>query len=567
VAEVFLPIVLRNRYRVIERLGAGGAGTVYKVADLFAGPSMDEGRPLALKAVFGAFTDGEAVPELLRHEFRSLSVLRHPLIARVYDFGRIPERSALQGSRGRPGYFFTRDLIEGQDLKAYCKDLDVPQICRVCQQTAEVLDVLHRSGVVHGDFKPANVIVAPDGRPHLIDFGLVRAEGHSFGSSGTTPYLAPEILHGQEEDRRADLYSLGISIYRLLTKHLPMRDASVGEIARWHRRRGPLLVSKVRQVPGELDRLVQRLTDPNPDRRFPSAAEAALALAEVAVGMGEPSSPPARRFVPPAPGRNLMAPLRSLEATARRRLLDREGGPVLLAVEGEVGAGKSTLLKELAWRLQLRGAEVLGPYLQGLRLHAWTDVSIQGVAAIVYPVWEKPTPAGGAERADPSVDTSHLHRVAVAMALILCPRCRHLLGQDDPEQQPCTHCGGVFVSREAIAPLLAELRERRGGEPLSISPYRSPARQDRNLPPPAPREGELRYLACPLCSKPMNRFPLIEGYDLVVDICVTHGIWFDAEELHAATAYIRGRGEPLPDEGEPEPAEQVSLVIDFFFKG
>jgi Zn-finger nucleic acid-binding protein len=152
------------------------------------------------------------------------------------------------------------------------------------------------------------------------------------------------------------------------------------------------------------------------------------------------------------------------------------------------------------------------------------------------------------------------------MALILCPRCRHLLGQDDPERQPCVHCGGVFVSREAIAPLLNELRERRGGEPVLVSPYRSSARQDRSSPPRAPREDELRYLACPHCSKQMNRFPLIEDYDLVVDICVTHGVWFDAEELQTATAYIRGHGDPRPGEDELEPAEQVSLLLEFFFK-
>lgn len=152
------------------------------------------------------------------------------------------------------------------------------------------------------------------------------------------------------------------------------------------------------------------------------------------------------------------------------------------------------------------------------------------------------------------------------MALILCPRCRHLLGQVDPERQPCANCGGVFVFREAIAPLLSELRERRGGEPVAISPYRSPARQDRNPTPPAPREGELRYLACPHCSKPMNRFPLIEGYGLVVDMCVAHGVWFDADELNAATAYIRATDDPGSPAGELEPEAQVSMVIDFFFK-
>jgi len=251
--------------------------------------------------------------------------------------------------------------------------------------------VLHQAGMVHGDLKPANVIVSDDGRPHLIDFGLVRHEGQSFGSSGTLPYLAPEILHGRAEDRRADLYSLGITLYRLLTNKLPRRTASVSELSSWHLRRGPLVVSALREVPPVVDRIVQRLTDPDPELRFPTAGEVALALDEVSR-----SGPrPRLHFVPPAPGASLLEPVRQLEALVRARLLPDVGGgqtaSSAVVLQGEIGAGKSTLLQELAWRCQLEEIEVLrAEFRLGDRraFGAWQELLTQvaGVTSAPHPI-------------------------------------------------------------------------------------------------------------------------------------------------------------------------------------
>ena len=387
--------VLRNRYRVLRRLGAGGGGSVYMVEELHG--SGDRPR-LALKALFTE-KGQEALLASLRQEFRVLATLRHPLIARVYDFGSLSPDSDLDGSRGRPGYFFTRDLIDGNDLETHCRGLSLAQICLTVQRTAEVLDVLHRAGMIHGDFKPANVIVGTDdGRPHLIDFGLVRSEGQTTSASGTAAYLAPEILRGTAVDRRADLYALGISIYQLVTGALPRPHASLGELISWHLEGEPLRISPGTQVPEELDEVVLRLTDRDPDRRYPSAAETALALAEAAVKAGADAGPaPVRVFVPPAPGDNLVAPLVELEAAAHERTLRRSQSPHVIAVEGDPGAGKSTLLQELGWRCQLAGIEVVrrefregDPRAYGL----WSDLLTQvaGVVGTPHPL-ESPRPA------------------------------------------------------------------------------------------------------------------------------------------------------------------------------
>jgi transcriptional regulator with GAF, ATPase, and Fis domain/tetratricopeptide (TPR) repeat protein len=388
-------IVLRNRYRVLRRLGAGGVGSVYMVEELLGG----RGAHLALKALFTE-QGQENLLASLRLEFRVLATLRHPLIARVYDFGSVPADSGLEGSRGRPGYFFTRDLIDGQDLEQQCHGLPLSEKLLLCQRTAEVLDVLHRAGMVHGDFKPANVIVSEDGRPHLIDFGLVRTEGQTTQTGGTAAYLAPELLRGNTVDRRADLYALGISIYQLVTGRLPLPEATFGELMAWHLDGEPLRFAPEAGAPDELDEVVVRLTDRDPDRRYPSSAEAALALGEAAVKAGaerRPSTAPL--FVPPAPGENLTAPLVELEAAIQERTLHRSEGPLLIAVEGEPGAGKSTLLQELGWRCQLAGVEVIRGECRGGDPRAyglWIDLLSQVAGAV-----GKPHPLAGAAPAGP----------------------------------------------------------------------------------------------------------------------------------------------------------------------
>ncbi|MBW2731908.1 MAG: sigma 54-interacting transcriptional regulator [Deltaproteobacteria bacterium] len=360
-------MLLRSRYRVIRPLGKGGGGTVFEVEDLAAGA-----RRIALKAHFH-HEDDQALLDLLKEEFRVLAGLRHPWIARVYDFGRIPAESGLEGARGRPGYFFTRELIEGEDLMASvgAASTSLPRICQIFRRVAAVLDVLHRAGAVHGDFKPANVIVSADDTPSLIDFGMARGEGES-SFSGTIAYLAPEVISAKQVDRRADLYALGITLYQVLTGKLPGDEVGIAKMIDWHLHGQRPKVSLSRpDVPPSLDELVSRLMHPDPDMRPPDAAEVGVALERVLATLGAPVAAIDESFVAPAPGASLNEPLEQLEIAIRRRLLtatSAEGDqpPSLLAVHGEPGHGKSTLLGELAWRCQLAGIEVArGAFQQG----------------------------------------------------------------------------------------------------------------------------------------------------------------------------------------------------------
>jgi Zn-finger nucleic acid-binding protein len=149
------------------------------------------------------------------------------------------------------------------------------------------------------------------------------------------------------------------------------------------------------------------------------------------------------------------------------------------------------------------------------------------------------------------------------MALILCPRCRHLLVQDDPVRQPCRNCHGVYVRREAIAPLFEEIQQARGAV-VVLAPYRSAPGEEHALPPPPPPD-EKRYLACPYCSKQMNRVTLFAEFRIVVDMCLSHGIWFDAEEIGLAARYAGAkRGTPLEPDGQGDPVE---TLLGCYFAG
>jgi Zn-finger nucleic acid-binding protein len=152
------------------------------------------------------------------------------------------------------------------------------------------------------------------------------------------------------------------------------------------------------------------------------------------------------------------------------------------------------------------------------------------------------------------------------MALILCPRDRHLLVQDDPARQPCRKCGGVFVRREAVEELFEELKEEKGGV-MMLSPYRSAPGMQRAPRPEAPVEAELRYLSCPYCSKQMNRHTLFKDFRLVVDMCVNHGVWFDGEELKRCADFVRANTPAGADGEEVTSDEAVQILLRHFFPG
>ncbi|MEK6606114.1 MAG: sigma 54-interacting transcriptional regulator [Myxococcota bacterium] len=353
-------MLLRGRYRVLGRAGAGGAGTVWRALDICAGTEV------ALKTLFPRDGDERLVASL-RSEFGVLAHLRRAPFARVFDFGRLPPATELGGPDGRAGYFLTREFIDGRTLDDAAAEVSPREATRLCGEIALALDGLHSAGMLHGDLKPGNVIVEPSGRVRLIDFGLARAFGQSHGASGTPAYVAPEILRGQSADRRADLYALGIVLYQLLTGALPVRGATAAQMIDWHLHGPPLRLAAARpDLPAAFDGVVARLAEREPDRRYATAREAAAALFALAG-----AAPPAQRDFaaspPPLVGKARAEALSALDDRVRDRLFAaprdtpraERAAATLVLLEGERGSGRSTLLRELAWRVQLAGGEAI----------------------------------------------------------------------------------------------------------------------------------------------------------------------------------------------------------------
>ena len=202
--------ILGKRYRLVEVLGEGGMGTVYKADDLLLG------MPVAVKILAERISRDESAITTLKEEARIAMQLSHRHIVRIHN---------LQKSGGH--YFLVMEYVEGRTfrdiLKRYnCLPLDtVLQVVRVC---SDALSYAHRHGVLHRDLKPANLMLAEDGVLKIIDFGvacLIDKETEKEDVFGTLIYMSPEQVRGEAVDCRTDVYSLGLIVYELLTGHNP----------------------------------------------------------------------------------------------------------------------------------------------------------------------------------------------------------------------------------------------------------------------------------------------------------------------------------------------------------
>lgn len=353
---------LANRYEVIRTLGQGSGGEVYLVRDRVA-----PGKPLALKTMRG---DDEQLADALRLEFQVLAALQHPQLARVHDFGRIGVEDA-----GGPATFMTRDFLEGEPLSVAAEGATVEEILRLTIGVCRALAPLHDSGLVHGDLKPDNIIVGEDGRVRLIDFGLVRAEGESAQlPAGTLPYIAPEVLRGHEADPRSDLYSLGALLFELLSGAPPFAGKASTVIAAHLGETPPELVlmegrgELVEEQRASLMGIVERLLAKEPGERYPGVRELEASL--LASTPAEPDDDEgAVAVLPGLLGRE--SALSTLEEALGRRSDQRGSMTPITVVSGGPGSGKSTLFRELKWRAQLAGVNVVEVHCDGAPSPVW----------------------------------------------------------------------------------------------------------------------------------------------------------------------------------------------------
>jgi eukaryotic-like serine/threonine-protein kinase len=262
--------LLDGRYRVLRPVGAGG------MADVLLARDTELDRPVALKLLDLRLV-GDAVAEArIIREARTTRGLEHENVVAVYDVGEVG---------GRP--YIAMEYVAGRTLDEIVAErapLPPDEVRSYARQALAGLGRAHELGVVHRDVKPSNMIVDPDGRLKLTDFGVARPSGGTASMTdagtvvGTAAYMSPEQARGAPLGPASDLYSLGVVLFEMLSGRLPFSGAAL-EIAQRHvLEPAPPLSRFVEGVPAELDRAVARALAKAPEERFASAAEMAAAL-------------------------------------------------------------------------------------------------------------------------------------------------------------------------------------------------------------------------------------------------------------------------------------------------
>jgi serine/threonine protein kinase len=252
-----------DRYRLIEQLGRGGMGRVYRAHDEL----LD--RPVAVKLIYDDAVRDREIQHACAVEARAAARLNHPGIVRVLDSGFDDGHC-----------YVVMSLADGRTLAEIVREagrLSVDRALDVAIQVADALAAAHAEGVIHCDVKPGNLLVDATGRVRLVDFGIARVASSTTGLTGellqgSAQYVAPEQIEGAPVDARTDLYGLGTVLYEMLAGQTPFGGGSIASVlARRLVNDPPSLRDTNPDVPVHLERLILRALDRNPDRRFSSA--------------------------------------------------------------------------------------------------------------------------------------------------------------------------------------------------------------------------------------------------------------------------------------------------------
>jgi serine/threonine-protein kinase len=264
-----------GRYKIIETIGRGGMGTVYKGVD----PILD--RPVALKTIRLDFalspSEIKELKERLIREAKAAGKLSHPNIVTIYDVG---EQEGL--------YYIAMEYLSGYTLDEFVKkkgELNYRIVAKIIIQTCEAISYAHNHGIVHRDIKPANIMLLDDFHVKVMDFGIAHLDTTSLTQSnvalGTPHYISPEQIEGKPADKRSDIFSLGVVIYELLTKKKPFSSENISTLMYRILNHNPPSPSSINdKTPLVLDHVVRKAMTKKPEDRYQDAEEINKVLRE-----------------------------------------------------------------------------------------------------------------------------------------------------------------------------------------------------------------------------------------------------------------------------------------------
>jgi TolB-like protein/predicted Ser/Thr protein kinase len=272
------------RYQIVEEIGRGGMGVVYKAID------RELNRVVALKMIRPELSSDPEMVDQFKRELILAREISHENVIRIHDLGE---------ARGIK--YISMKYIEGTSLRDLIQAtgrLTVEKAIGIAGQVCAALTAAHKKGVVHRDLKPQNIMIDRSGDAHVMDFGIARSLGAKETLTdgkiiGTPDYISPEQAQGKAADVRSDIYSLGCIIYEMTTGSKPFKSETLEGIFQQHISRAPSAPSAVNsRLPRSLDAVVLKSMEKDPDRRFQSARELCAALEAAAGDVGRPSAAP-----------------------------------------------------------------------------------------------------------------------------------------------------------------------------------------------------------------------------------------------------------------------------------
>jgi len=265
-----------GRYQLIEELGRGGMGVVYKAED------TKLKRTVALKFLPPELTHIADVKDRFMREAQAAAALDHPNICTVYEFDEAEEKT-----------FISMAYVEGKSLRKSLESgpLELDEALRIATQVAEGLQIAHKKGIIHRDIKSANIMVTEDNQAKIMDFGLARMTGGTLitqegTAMGTIAYMSPEQAQGEEVDHRTDIWSFGVVLYELFTGQLPFKGEQDQAVVYSILNRKPKPLAELRsEIPVSIGQVVDKALEKNPDERYQQIDELLDDLKSISAGI------------------------------------------------------------------------------------------------------------------------------------------------------------------------------------------------------------------------------------------------------------------------------------------